>query len=707
MKSTFVVVAGAVLAVAAVSGAEAQTVSQTSTDGSSADAADAPTLSEVVVTAERHSESVQKVAAAVTALDGQEIQQRGDSSMAEVLQSVPSVILQTQDNIAFGGPATIAIRGIGTDSGAAGNAMYQDGVLVAQSGAFFYDLNRVEVLRGPQGTLYGQGSVGGAINIVENEPTREFTGSGQLEYGSYDLVHTTGVFNAPLSDDLAMRVAFNQIKHNGFAFNGYGNQDELNTRVKLLYRPSDSFSLLVGAVVYRSDDAGPPEVVINPDGSVNGWNDADPTGGNKHIAYTRYYANLVWNVGPFDITYIPAYQTDSLTGDTYGGPGKIVDWFPQNSTQTHELRFSSPDGSRVQWVGGAYYFLGLTNSVFNGSVIAGGTAPDFNYLDAIDIKQQQRNMNTAVFGEVTYPVTDALKVTGGIRETWTRIPYSEQDFIFFTPADYNSDTTYQHFDWKGRLSYDLSPSNMVYGSVSTGSRSGGPSLNGGTYGPETMKAFEIGSKNRFLDNRVQVNVAAYYYNYGGFQQAVPITAPNNPSVIIGEGVATVPARFGGVELETIFQLTPNDQLQFSPAFEKGHYTSDYSSAGVVTYTDGKTPTHMPEWMLSADYSHRFDLPNGYALTAMADVHYQSEQTNTFNSIVFDNGPNANFYITGAYSIADASLTYGPRDGRYSFSAYVRNLTNTEYKLDAFPGPIATSAYVNAPRTFGVIVSGRF
>jgi len=682
--------------------------------GASADAAgrknaDSDQLQEVVVTAERRSENLQKVAISLTAIDGQALQQRGDSDLAQVLQNVPSVTIQYQDNVGFGGPPPIAIRGIGTDSGTSAVTMYQDGVAVAQSGAFFYDLNRVEVLRGPQGTLYGQGSVGGAINIVENQPTREFGGSGQIEYGSYNLIHTTGVFNTPLGDDLSMRVAFNQIKHNGYSENGngIGNQDEINSRVKLLYQPSSNFSLLVGAVVYQSDDAGPIEQLLNPDGSVSGWNDPDPAGGNKHLQYKRYYANLLWDAGPFNLTYIPAYQTFQESGTTYGGPGKIYDIQPENNTQTHELRISNADGSLVKWVGGVYYYRYILNSAFDGSVIAGGELPNATYLDAIHVAQQERNTSVGVFGEATYPLTDSLRLTAGVRQTWTREPYSEQDNIFFTESDYNSFTNYKHFDWKGRVEYDLTPSSLLYALVATGSRAGGAAVNGTTYGPETMKSFEIGSKNRFWGDRIQVNASAYYYNYGGFQESVVLTAPDNPSVIIGEGVAVIPARLGGIEVETIFQLTAHDRLEFSPAFEKGHYTANYSSSGVVNYTDGKTLTHMPEWSFSGMYSHEFDLPGDKSLTFNADVHYSGSQVNTFNPDFFNDAPDRNYYVTGAYSIADASLAYGPRDGKYSISVYVRNLANTEYKYDVLPGPAGTSAYVNNPRTFGVIASAKF
>ena len=648
------------------------------------ESSDPTQLQEVVVTAERHSESLQKVASSITAIDGRTIEQQTATDLSQVLQDVPGVIVQYQDNTGFGGPPPIAIRGIGTDSGSQAVAVYEDGVYIPASGAFFYDLNRVEVLRGPQGTLYGQGSVGGAINLIDTAPSQSFGGTGQLEYGSYDLVHASGAFNAPLGDALAMRVSINEIKHNGFDANGFGNEDELNTKVKFLYHPSADFSLLVGAVAYSSDDAGPVEAPVSTSGALNGWNDPDPAGGNKHIEYKRYYANLVWDAGPFVLTYIPAYQTWSEAGLTYGGPGKIVDGLPESNLDTQELRFSNPDGSTLKWVGGAYYYRDISHVGFAGAIMPPGAPPD-TYLQVVQETTQTRTTNAALFGEVTYPITGAVRLTGGIRETWTTIPYSEQDLIFFVPADYVSRTNYKHFDWKARVEEDVGPGNLVYESVTTGSRSGGPAVDGTIYGPETMKAFEVGSKNRFYNDRVQVNAAAYFYDYGGFQESVILTAPNNPSVLVGEGVATVPARMGGVEIEAILKLTPNDQLEISPAFEKGHYTANYSSSGVLNLTDGKTPTHMPKWTIGATYSHRFDLPGDHALTAMADVHYQGEQINTFNPDVYNDAADRNVYLTGAYCIGDFWLTFGPRAENYSIGAYVRNVANTEYKYDIFPG----------------------
>jgi outer membrane receptor for ferrienterochelin and colicin len=160
-------------------------------------------------------------------------------------------------------------------------------------------------------------------------------------------------------------------------------------------------------------------------------------------------------------------------------------------------------------------------------------------------------------------------------------------------------------------------------------------------------------------------------------------------------------------LEAIVQSTPNDQLELSPAFEKGHYTDDYLSAGVPNLTDGKTPTHMPEWTLGATYSHRFDLPGNHVLTAMADVHYQGQQINTFNPDAYNDAPDKNEYITSAYSIGDFWLTFGPRDDRYRIGAYVRNVANTEYKYDIFPGTSGPTAYVNNPRTYGATITVKF
>src|SRR5882724_13212128 len=147
-------------------------------------------------------------------------------------------------------------------------------------------------LRGPQGTLYGRGATAGAVNFITNDPTQQFEGSGRIQYGSYDLIATQGMLNAPLSDVLSVRVAFNQIRHNGFFNNGQSDEDDISGRVKLLYSPTDNFSLLLGYVDYSSKGAGPGQVDVSANPNPTHWLTTVPGGGSDPVSYRKAYANI-------------------------------------------------------------------------------------------------------------------------------------------------------------------------------------------------------------------------------------------------------------------------------------------------------------------------------------------------------------------------------------------------------------------------------
>src|SRR5271170_2624738 len=334
---------------------------QTATPGAEA----STEIEEVVVTAERRTSDIQKVALSVTAISGAFIEQQGDSDVAQVLQNVPGVQLQgvtggpSQQSVqGGGGPPNIAIRGLGTPSpntvGAV--AVYEDGVLLQGGGANFYDMSRVEVLRGPQGTLYGRGATAGAVNYITNIPTNEFEASGRLQYGNYDEIATQGMLNAPLSDVFSVRVAFNQIRHNGYFNNGQSNEDDISTRAKLLFRPNENFSFLLGFVYYDSSGTGPGQILLVPNPYPTQWYTNVLGGGSNPISYRKTYGDLEWALGFAKLTYIGGYQSTDSTFATYctcfaPGPPPTPNLTyqyvtqPYNNPWTHELRLASTSDS--------------------------------------------------------------------------------------------------------------------------------------------------------------------------------------------------------------------------------------------------------------------------------------------------------------------------------------------------------------------------
>jgi iron complex outermembrane receptor protein len=677
---------------------------------SAASAADASSeIAEVIVTAERRSSDIQKVALSVTAISGEYIEQHADSDVAQVLQNVPGVVLQgvtdgpSQQSVqGGGGPPNIAIRGLGTPSpntlGAV--AVYEDGVLLQGGGANFYDMSRVEVLRGPQGTLYGRGATAGAVNFITNGPSNDFEASGRLQYGSYQLIATQGMLNAPLSDVLSLRVAFNQIRHDGFFNNGQSNEDDISSRAKLLFHPNENFSLLVGFVDYKSSGTGPGQILLTSNPNPTQWVTNVLGGGSNPISYRKTYADLEWNFGPAKLTYIGGYQTTYSDFSTYctcfaPGPPPTPNLTyqyvtqPYNTTWSHELRLASSSDSALTWQTGLYYYRGNMLTTFEPGFtppVVGGT-----YTPLFNVVQSFSPESVGLFGEVSYAVNATTRVTGGVRETRDHIVQS-QTLPFSVPNDF--DETLNHFDWKARVETDLSANDLLYGMVSTGYRPGA-FVNGIAGQDEKVTAYEVGSKNR-VGSMFTLNGSVYYYRYSGFQNVA--TVPGAGGLITT--LVPLPATFYGGELEAMAQLGANDRLTISPAAEQAKYTASFP--GYAT-NNGIIP-NTPKFSISGSYEHSFVLPAEDRLTWGVDGHFQTDSVTDFNA---GNYPTTDPpFLQKAYSIVNSSLTFTPKSGKYNVTAYGKNLGNTLVKLTVY-NPSPPAAYVNDPRTYGVMFSAKY
>lgn len=674
-------------------------------------AGDSTELQEVVVTAEHRGSDLQKVGLSVTAISGDELAQQGSADVAQVLQDVPGVVLQgltdgpsAQSVQGGGGPPNIAIRGLGTPSpntvGAV--AVYEDGVLLQGGSANFYDMSRVEVLRGPQGTLYGRGATAGAVNFITNDPTQEFEASGRLRYGSYNTVATQGMVNVPLSDSFSLRAAYNQIRHDGYFNNGQSDEDDISSRVKLLFKPNENFSLLLGYTDYRSNGTGAGQIYLVGNPAPKKWETDLPGGTGDPTAYRKSYANLQWNMGPATLTYIGGYQTAHSDFTTYFhgfGPPFIYMEAPQplNQTWTHELRLASNGDGLFTWVGGAYYFHNKLAAGFEPNtaapVVGEAYAPAFNFA------QWYAPTSEGLFGELTYNMTSATHFTAGLRETHDHVVETQEFEPGGDPAagvPQTFDQKLNHFDWKARVMQDLTANNTLYGMVSTGYRPGG-FVNGIASENETVRAYEVGSKNR-LSNAITINAAAFYYDYSGFQNVATVPDPNNSGQLITV-LIPLPAKFYGGEVEFTAQLSANDKLTLSPALLHAEYTG--SAAGYAT--DGGTIPNTPKFSVSGSYAHAFPLPGGSRLEWSADAHYQGQTLTDFNSADYPSADPS--FVQKAYTIANSTLSFTPESGKYTLSVYGKNLGNTLYKVTVY-NAMPPAAYVNDPRTYGVMISAK-
>lgn len=702
-RHTLCAIQAVVLTLGAPLVVHAQASSQPSDQGAGTE----DSLEEVVVTAEKRSQDLQKTAVSVTALSGTQLQATSITNFNDALQNVPGILTQGATNPSTGTP-NFSIRGLETG----GNpnpavTTYLDGVIQGGQTADFYDIARIEVLRGPQGTLYGGNAPAGSVNIITNDPSlTDFTGNAQASAGNYSTINSTAMVNVPLGAEFALRAAFNEVKRDNYYDGGDGNS-ATNGRLKLLYKPSEDLSLLLGTEFSSTHGAQTDGIrAQNANGNFFG-----PNIGNIGYGGTdteKFYATLNWNVGVGTLTYIPAYQhliSDEFIaqpvreGDTSRG---VV---PYNDTLTNELRLSSNAGAPITWIGGFYD----KKVDFDQNVFVNGPSLVYPpFVPFLEVSSGLHTRSDAFFGQATVPLMSALRLTGGLRYSIDEItnPQSLQFFIPLPPTSYPYERRFTHTDELVRLETDLAPGSLIYLSYATGYRPGGAGASGANYQTENDKSYEFGSKNRFLDNKLQLNVAVYYTDIVGLQLQTVAPIPGGGGLVAAT-VASVPTKLYGTEIEAAAQATADDQLTVSAAYEHGRFGSgDLPASGGV-------PPNTPKWMLSARLDHKLDFNNGTQLLGSVDAHYQSEQIVGYADCAYDAAqcsasppfitPDAAFYEQGSYTLVDASLGYHWKNDAYSATFYGRNLGNVLYKAAAGLN-YAGWAQPGAPRTYGVTLA---
>jgi iron complex outermembrane receptor protein len=727
-------------------------------------------LEEVIVTAERRTVDIQKTAASVSVRTGDELAVQGRYTTRQILEDIPGVVAVDNSSVNLGGSDVqgnnITIRGITPGpsastspngiSAAPGVAVYTDGVYEGIGNA--YDIDRVEVLRGPQGTLYGRSATAGVVAFHTRDPGLDgFGGNAAVELGNYDLQHYSAAVNIPLGQTLAVRVA-GDYRNQG---NGYFDQAATiakaqNERVKLLWKPNDTFSLLVGFANETNDNYSGGNNKL-PVANVTTFAITSSNGPllPGHKQQRQYWAEANWNVGPATITYIPAYRTweqrdNNLVDNNFLGAGVSLRQLfltPHDTFNTHELRVASRDGSTVQWLVGANYYRNvLYNTNHNATQPQGGGA-ELSVLS--DTADQKDTKDLGYFAEATLPLAKSLRMTLGVRYDDTRVvvgeyfynnPYSlcgnrigipipafpggvtctgPQTATVPPPPGASTppggvELNFHNFNYKVRFEYDLTPKNMVYGMLSTGFRPGdaGVRVNGTGYSlnlvdAEKLTAIEAGSKNRFLDDSLQLNVGVYYYNYHGFRTAyIPDTANTLDPSSTGTSVAiNVPAHNLGAELEMQYRLTAHDRIGLNYNYVQSKW---YDKPAAFAAAQTETSRAMTPSTVTANYEHMFTLPGGSTLSARIDGRYQSAHLNQNLHIDWLRLGYQKYVYLGARTTGNLTGTWASAGGRWSIGAYVRNFTNKVYTTYAVAGsPVNLNVTYSDPRTYGALASLRF
>lgn len=684
--------------------------------------ADTTQLEEVVVTAERREQNLQKTAASVAVRSGEELQQQGRYSLSQILEDISGVqsggvnaVGQVGGTDASG--ADVTIRGIPSNTRAPSSitsiapaaAIYVDGVYEGVGGS--YDIDRVEVQRGPQGTLYGRSATSGLVAIHTADP--ELGGVGgdaSLEFGKYELQHYTAAVNVPLSDDIALRVAGNRYEQDGYDSDAGGQRTTTDGRIKFLYKPDENLSVLLGAALQNNTThVGGVTVYLDTPDSYR-YDRTTPIGLGEN-RFRQYWGQLDWDLGPATLTWLPAYRTwesDSVTHITGALSVDQTSHIPKDHFHTEELRLASNPGSTLAWQVGALYF---NNELSNQNTVT--IVP----IGALAFSSDTRSKSTdaiGVFGEVTYPFSDSWRVTGGVRYDHSKVAvdqaYTSATLVTKVLTGDEGTRRFNNVTWRARLEHDLTAQNLIYGSISTGATPGDLNVSTGNSGnpvvfdvkAETLTAFEIGSKNRFLDDSLQLNLAAFYYDYGAYQTVV--------SVVVG-GVPTTqptssPARVGGGELEAIYQLTPADRIGLNLAYTNARFV-DQSDAFAQFFARDEIPKVVP-FTANLSLEHDFTLPGDSTLSLRGQARYRSAHDELEITQAQLGSGKYPFVRADDEVVGDVSATWTSSSSRYAVTGYVRNVGDNRYKTNlSFQTSGDLTAVPYDPLTVGIVLRAGF
>lgn len=769
-------------------------------------------LQDIIVTAQRRTESAQKAAVAIDIVSPAALTRAGVTNVANLNAVAPSL------NVVQAGGATTSffVRGVGNFTNNAYSndtavAFNYDGVYIGRSvalGGAFFDLERVEVLKGPQGTLYGRNATGGAINVLPKKPELGVDSANlSLGYGNYDRLEAEAMVNLALGSRTAIRVAGRTQRWDGYNRDGTDDNKSQAIRAQLLTEVTDDIRLRLSGDYSHSGGIGsgatfdgtenftpgapatatsPANYSFVPSGlpareglltpAARAYLSRQVIGGSFNFPEplsTPYLndqsygfsADISARTGIGQVDVITAYRHSSQD-DNFNGPGFRAAITDGNSHQfSTEARLNGKRIGPVDWLLGGFYYREVINdqSTYNQYVATS--------ISDAHIKTESK----AAFGRLIVHATEAIRFTGAGRYTIDQktidasapllfnlctnepppagpgcfggpstpvgltleniigaippgqLPFgvpgpfgSSGNVLVLAPFNISDKLKEKKFTYRLAAEADLGPSSLLYASYETGYRSGGfnTAIGRTTFAPETISAITLGSKNRFLDNRLQVNVEAFYWRYRNQQIShFGLDALGNNTYFTGNiGRSTIK----GIDVDLQFKATPSTLLSGSVQYLRNKLkafayetprgptvlppavgcpaTPATDSAGNAVYQvdcAGKSGLNSPKWSLDGGIQQFADFGD-YRATLFVSGRYRSNRV-----IGFDYLPQQN---SRSDFTADAALTVGPRSEAWSITAWVRNLTNnTVPVLTQFTSAVAGAVTTNyaPPRTFGV------
>lgn len=718
-------------------------------------------LEEIVVTAQRREASLQEVPIAVSAFGEQALEDAGVQTVHSLGSITPGLHVGT-----FNVAITPIIRGVGTPSGTTGVeqavATYVDGVFITNPFASIFDYNnieRIEVLKGPQGTLFGRNTTGGLIQVVTKDPSHDSELRSAISYGSYETVGAKFYGTTGVSDSVAADLAV-IYKNQG---EGYGDNlttggevnksESFGVRTKWLFELSDNTTIrLTGDYnqvktstgVYNANLPGslnidgqaifggcvaaiggnpraptPEEFGICQPVAVAGatkapedWQDSfAPNEGIAEVEGIGFSARIDHKYGDVDIVSITSYRESSLKQDfdQAVSPFNLVDIHMDDASYTtisQEIQLLST-GENINWIVGAFFMADETG--YMGPSGLGLSGPFIPVPGGINIFSDIDTNSYAVFGEVTYSLTDTTRLTGGLRWTLDEREHSGKQISTASGAALiasEQDDDWNEPTYRFILDHDLTEDIMVYSSYSRGFKSGGYNSSTTTspaFDPETIDAYEIGLKSSLLDNRVRLNAAAFYYEYDDLQAS---KAVNGALVTINAAQAETK----GFEVELMASATDRLDINAGVSYLDAEYTkfpdapvylpNTLLGGNVETSADvsGNALVKSPEWT--------FNLGGTYLLPIELHGGEMKFAANYYYNDGFYWEP-SNRIKEDSYSLLHLGLSWRSADDIWGVRLYADNVLDEEYSMFTVEQAVGDLYEPAPPLTFGFEISSNF
>jgi len=686
-------------------------------------------LQEVVVTAQWRTENLQSIPVALTAITSTDLLNAGVTDTPSLSLAVPGLSYTQEVN-----GATPFIRGIGTTSGAVGNessvATYVDGVYISSINGSLFELNnvdRIEVLKGPQGTLFGRNATGGVIQIITKDPSFTPSADVHVSYGNYDTTSGSFYGTTRLGETIAADLAiYGKNQADGWGTDLVTGQrtftrHDVGARSKLLWMPGDSTRIVVTADYNRTrNEDGLGFHVVSPGVAIDGvtryggyYNTYDDPNDYTDVRQTGLSVKVEQDLPTARLVNITSWRNVNgfMLLDQDATPIEVVraPIFNHDKTITEEMHLLSRDGASLPWIVGIYYFDDL--SAYDPLGLLGAVAAP---LDEIQIWGTQKSKSYAAFGQVTPEIATGTHLTLGARYTKDDRAVTGSTLGMVGPetlplASASQSTSWARPTWRVALDHQFTPDIMGYISDDRGFKSGVYNL--GSYAsapvnPEVLDAYQLGVKTELADHRVRLNAASFYYKYKNIQVQAIIAGAT-------ESLNAAAAEMKGIDVD--FAFLPTDALTVRGGFElmNGHYT-DFYNAPFNEPTVGPNGVPIGGNTQRSGNATGFDTVRTPKGTATASAGYRvpvgTGNLNFAVSYYYNSGfawdPD-NRLRQPSYDVVNASVEWSALKNGWGVRLWGMNLTGEHYCVFETATTLLDSCAPASPRTYGITLSAHF